>query len=199
MSDILRLATEDDAAPIQAIYAPCVRETVISFEMEPPTVEEMRRRIAATLPRYPWLVCERGGEIAGYVYASSHRARAAYQWSVEVTAYVHVDHRRKGVGQALYTSLLRLLTLQGYYNAYAGIALPNPASVRLHESVGFQPIGVYHAVGYKHGGWHDVGWWERALAERPGAEPSPPLSLDAASRLPDWQAAMASGLPFLNR
>jgi len=197
MSAILRLATNADADQIQAIYAPCVRDTVISFETEPPTEAEIRRRITTTLTRYPWLVCDRDGEIAGYVYASSHRERAAYQWSVEVTAYVHAAHRRTGVGHALYTSLFRLLALQGYYNAYAGIALPNPASIGLHESVGFQPVGIYHAVGYKHGAWHDVGWWECTLADRPDVAPEPPLSLDATSRHPSWEAAMGAGLPLL--
>src|SRR5690606_40040690 len=133
MAPVIRLATEQDAAQIQAIYASIVRETAISFEFDPPTVEEMRQRIRKTFERLPWLVYEDRGAILGYVYASPHRERAAYQWSVDVSVYVRADARRSGVGRALYTSLFRLLALQGYYNAYAGISLPNPASVSLHE------------------------------------------------------------------
>jgi phosphinothricin acetyltransferase len=174
MAPVIRLATEQDAAQIQAIYASIVRETAISFEFDPPTVEEMRQRIRKTLERLPWLVYEDRGAILGYVYASPHRERAAYQWSVDVSVYVRADARRSGVGRALYTSLFRLLALQGYYNAYAGISLPNPASVSLHESLGFRPVGVFQAVGYKFGKWHDVGWWQLALQDRP-ASPKPPV------------------------
>jgi L-amino acid N-acyltransferase YncA len=148
MTTIIRLATPADAPGVQAIYAPVVHETAISFELEPPTVEEIRQRIVKTLERWLWLVCERRGDILGYVYAGQHRTRPAYQWSVDVSAYVHASARRLGVGRALYHSLFSLLALQGFYQAYAGITLPNPASVRLHESLGFQPVGVYRAVGY---------------------------------------------------
>src|SRR5919199_3326619 len=140
---ISRLATERDAEQIAAIYAPNVTETIISFELEPPDAEEMRRRITGTLERFPWLVCEREKRVSGYAYASAHGSRAAYRWSVDVSAYVHEGERRSGVGRALYTSLFSLLSLQGFYNAYAGITLPNPASVGLHEALGFRPVGVY--------------------------------------------------------
>src|SRR5947209_12608865 len=142
MTATIRLATEADAEGIVAIYAPIVRETAISFEVEAPDVNAMRRRITETLAHLPWLICERRGEVLGYAYASTHRTRAAYQWSVDVSVYVHARIRRSGVGKALYTSLLRFLDLQGFYNVYAGITLPNPASVRLHESLEFQPVGV---------------------------------------------------------
>src|SRR5437016_10342731 len=163
MTATIRLATEADAEGIVAIYAPIVRETAISFEVEAPDVNAMRRRIAETLAHLPWLICERRGEVLGYAYASTHRTRAAYQWSVDVSVYVHARIRRSGVGKALYTSLLRFLDLQGFYNVYAGITLPNPASVRLHESLEFQPVAVYRAVGYKLGAWHDVGGWYLGL------------------------------------
>jgi phosphinothricin acetyltransferase len=104
-------------------------------------------------------VWEEGGALLGYAYATRHRERLAYQWSVDVSCYVHPDARGRGVGKALYIELLRALRAQGFRNAYAGIALPNAASVRLHESVGFEPVGVYRGVGYKQGGWRDVGWW----------------------------------------
>jgi L-amino acid N-acyltransferase YncA len=198
MTAVIRLATADDAPGVQAIYAPIVRETAISFELEPPTVAEMQQRIVKTLEHWPWLVCEPRGNILGYVYASQHRTRAAYQWSVDVSVYVHPNARRLGVGQALYRSLFALLALQGFYNAYAGITLPNPASVGLHESLEFHSVGVYRAVGYKLGAWHDVGWWQLTLRER-AMSPEPPTDLDTVRASPAWSAALATGVPFLRR
>jgi L-amino acid N-acyltransferase YncA len=198
MNARIRLAAASDAEALLAIYAPIVAETVISFELEAPTPEEMQRRITATLPSYPWLVYEEDRAVLGYVYASKHRERAAYQWSADVSVYVHPRARRGGVGRALYISLFALLRLQGIYNAYAGITLPNAASVGVHEAVGFRPVGVYASVGYKLGGWHDVGWWQLGLRERNGA----PQPLTPFSRLPQdaaWDAALAAGLPHLRR
>jgi L-amino acid N-acyltransferase YncA len=174
----IRLAAEADAEQAAAIYAPVVRETCISFELEPPDATEMRRRILATLERYPWLVCEQGGELSGYAYASEHRSRPAYRWSADVSAYVAPRRHRSGVGRALYGALFELLRLQGLYGAFAGITLPNAASVGLHEALGFQPVGVYRAVGFKLGAWHDVGWWRLALRE-PVGEPAEPLGYPA--------------------
>ncbi|MFZ5545066.1 MAG: arsinothricin resistance N-acetyltransferase ArsN1 family B [Pseudomonadota bacterium] len=160
----MRTATPDDAEAIAAIYAPIVRDTAISFELEPPTAGQMRERIAATLQRLPWLVSlDAQGEVNGYVYASRHRERAAYQWAVDTTAYVRADSRGQGVGRRLYEALFRTLAELGYFQAFAGIALPNEASVALHESVGFEPIGVYRNVGFKLGAWRDVGWWQKSL------------------------------------
>jgi L-amino acid N-acyltransferase YncA len=196
MTAIIRLATPRDAPGVQAIYAPVVRETATSFELEPPTVEDMRQRIAGVVERMPWLVCERRGEILGYAYASPHRVRAAYQWSVDVSVYIHAQVRRSGVGLGLYRSLFALLVLQGFYQAHAGITLPNPASVGLHESLGFQPVGVYRAVGYKLGAWHDVGWWQLTLQARVPA-PEPPLKASAVRESEAWRTALATGLPSL--
>jgi phosphinothricin acetyltransferase len=198
MTTTIRLATPDDAAGVQAIYAPVVRDTAISFELEPPSVEEMAQRMAETLARLPWLVCERRGDILGYVYAGRHRSRPAYQWSVDVSVYVQAQARGSGVGGALYRSLFAVLALQGFYNAYAGITLPNPASVGLHESLGFQPVGVYRAVGYKLGAWHDVGWWQLRL-QRPAIPPQLPIDLGTARRSTAWDLALAAGLAFLRR
>jgi phosphinothricin acetyltransferase len=192
----IRLAAESDAAAMLAIYEPIVRQTIISFELEPPDEAEMRRRIATTLEHWPWLVCVSGADLLGYAYASQHRSRAAYRWAVDVSAYVHPSARRRGLGRALYTALLALLPLQGYTNAYAGIALPNPASVALHEAAGFEPVGVYRSVGFKLGAWRDVGWWQRSLAPLP-ARPEPPIPLVAAMTLPSWPAALAAGNPLL--
>ncbi|HEV3477166.1 MAG TPA: arsinothricin resistance N-acetyltransferase ArsN1 family B [Rubrobacteraceae bacterium] len=193
----IRLATESDAEQVADIYAPNVADTVISFELEPPDALEMRRRIEVTLGRYPWLVCEgHDGKLLGYVYAGAHGSRAAYQWSVDVSVYVHKNARRRGVGRALYTALFAVLDLQGFYNAYAGATLPNPASVGLHESVGFRPVGVYRGVGYKLGAWHDVVWWHLPIRERV-ADPDPPADLPSVLASEEWDAAMASGLPLL--
>jgi L-amino acid N-acyltransferase YncA len=193
MAPAIRLATAHDAEQVQAIYAPCVRDTAISFELEPPSVDTMRQRIIHTLESFPWVVCEHCGEVQGYAYASAHRTRAAYQWSVDVSVYVNAQARRSGVGQAVYCSLFKLLALQGFYNAYAGITLPNPASVGLHESLGFRPVGVYRAVGYKLGTWHDVGWWQLVLQDYAGV-PEPPTDLSVARASAEWDTALAAGV-----
>ena len=172
----IRCATGEDARGILAIYAPIVRETAISFELEPPSVEEMQSKIETTLVKLPWLVCETGAGILGYAYASKHRERAAYQWSVDVSVYVAESARGNGLGRKLYTPLFGILEDLGYYSALAGIALPNPASVGLHEAMGFKPIGVYHSIGYKLGAWRDVGWWQKQLREYADS-PEPPMNM----------------------
>lgn len=196
MRPSIRLAIADDAAQALAIYDPVVRETTISFEVDPPTLAEMRLRITTTLERYPWLVCAAEDELLGYAYAGPHRSRPAYQWAVDVSVYIGPRRRRQGVGAALYTTLLRTLARQGFYSAYAGIALPNPGSVALHEALGFVAVGVYHQVGYKLGRWHDVGWWQRSLQPRRD-EPAPPLSIAALEHDAEWAAALAAGLARL--
>ena len=196
MSARLRLATIEDAEQIRAIYAPIVGEAIISFETEPPTAEEIAARITGTLERLPWLVCDAAGEVLGYAYASGHRSRPAYRWAVDVSTYVREDARRGGVGRALYLTLLELLALQGYVAAYAGIALPNPGSVRFHEALGFSAVGIYRQVGYKLGAWHDVGWWQRELWKRP----QPPHEPRTAAQLwheSAWREVLAAGNELL--
>ena len=189
---MIRLAGPGDAAAVAAIYAPYVTGASTSFEYAPPDEAEIAARIASTLAATPYLVYESAGEILGFAYASKHRERAAYQWSVDVSVYVDDRAHRRGVGRALYESLFALLRLQGYYAAHAGITLPNPASVGLHEALGFRLVGVYRAVGFKRGAWHDVGWWQLPLRERTGT-PDPPRSLLDAQRDPGWERALAAG------
>ncbi len=171
---LLRSAAPADAAAIQTIYAPYVRDTCISFETEPPSIEEMRLRIEKILPRWPWLVCEEEGKVVAYAYAGEHRSRAAFRWAVEVAVYVRQDQHRRGHGRRLYARLLSLLRQQGFYHAYAAIYVPNPASVALHEAVGFQPCARFPKIGFKLGEWRDVGWWHLALQPLPPA-PAEPL------------------------
>jgi phosphinothricin acetyltransferase len=163
MAAFIRVATPADAPAIQAIYGPIVENTIISFETEPPTVAEMAGRIQKTLEFFPYLACEYNGAVIGYVYAGKHRERAAYQWAVDVTAYIREDYRGKGVGKALYTALMAMLAGQGFYQAFAVIALPNAGSVGIHESFGFKPVGISTNIGYKMEGWHDVGVWQAPI------------------------------------
>ncbi|NTU78226.1 MAG: N-acetyltransferase [Chloroflexales bacterium] len=196
MAALIRLATEHDANQIRAIYAPIVTQTNFSFELTPPTVSELRQRINKTLERMPWLSCELDGVVAGYAYATPHRVRVAYQWSVEVSVYVHEQHRQRGVARALYTSLFDLLRLQGYYNAFAGITLPNESGARLHQSFGFQPVGVYRAVAYKRGAWHDAEWYQLKLQEH-SSTPAVPAVITRLADTPALAAALGAGSALL--
>ncbi len=160
----IRAVSPDDAAALAAIYRPIVEQTTISFELEAPSEVEMRSRMAKLAPRYPWLVAVDRGSAAGYAYASPHRTRAAYASSVDVSVYVADAARRKGVGRALYAALFTdLAKTAAFHRAFAGIALPNDASVALHKRFDFEPIGIYHEVGRKFGRWIDVAWWQRSI------------------------------------
>jgi L-amino acid N-acyltransferase YncA len=174
---VVRVAKLEDAPAIAAIYAPYVRDTFISFEDEPPAAAEIGRRMTTGLSAYPWLVAEQDGEVAGYTYAGLHRAPAAYAWSINVSIYLRQGLQRRGLGHRLYRSLFDVARRQGFLRVYGGIALPNEASVGLHEAMGFKPIGVYRGVGYKFGAWRDVGWWGLDLREPP-ADPAPPAPFD---------------------
>lgn len=162
----LRPALESDAEAVAAIYRRYVLETSVSFEEAPPDAMAIRERMVGT-PRLPWYVAVRNDEVVGYAYGSAHRARAAYRWAVDVSVYLTDDERGRGTGRALYERLLPELARLGYVSAFAGIALPNPPSVVLHERLGFIRLGVFRQVGYKRGQWHDVGWWQRSLTEPP--------------------------------
>jgi L-amino acid N-acyltransferase YncA len=160
----LRLVVPDDAAQIAAIYAPFCCETAVSFETVAPDEETIRERIRAVTDRYPWVVAVSEEDVVlGYAYAGKHRERSAYRWSVDFTAYLAAASKRRGIGTKLYTALAELCRHLGYYRAFAGITLPNEASIRLHEKIGFRAIGLYRRVGFKLGKWHDVGWWSLDL------------------------------------
>ena len=195
MTATIRLATDADAPATAEIYSPAVG-TPATFEFEAPDAAEMQRRIRETLALHPWLVCDLDGRVAGYAYATRHRSRIGYQWSVETSVYVHGDFQRRGVGRALYRSLLAILAAQGHFNAYAGITLPNPASVALHESVGFRPLTVYRNVGFKLGAWQDVGWWHAELQPYAAAPPSP-IPVPALLARPSWRTLLGAGLEHL--
>jgi phosphinothricin acetyltransferase len=188
----IRLASEPDAEALAGIYAPFVEGTATSFETIPPGPDEMRRRVVETTTLYPWLVCEAGGEVVGYAYATQHRVRAAYRWSVDTAVYVAASHHRRGIGRGLYTSLFEVLRAQRFFNAYAGVTLPNAASVGLHEAVDFRRLGVFERVGYKLGRWHDVGWWHLALQKHNGI-PDEPLPLSNVTASTVWERMARCG------
>lgn len=162
---LIRDAESRDAAACAAIYAPYVEQTAISFESVAPSPEEMADRIAAAQREHAWLVAELdGGGVVGYAYGGPYKTRAAYRWSCEVSVYVARDRRRTGAGKALYTNLFARLADLGYHTAVAGMTQPNEASAALHRAMGFEPIGTYRRIGWKHDAWHDVTWTQRVLA-----------------------------------
>jgi L-amino acid N-acyltransferase YncA len=160
---LVRDAVRGDAAGCRDVYAPYVIGTAISFEGEPPTEAEMADRIGAALRTHAWVVLEDDGRVAGYAYGGPFMSRPAYRWSVSVSVYTEPGRRRPGAGRALYGALFDRLAARGYRMALAGIALPNDASVGLHRALGFEPVGTYRRVGWKHGRWHDVAWSQRPL------------------------------------
>ncbi|MGE3175901.1 MAG: N-acetyltransferase family protein [Vicinamibacterales bacterium] len=188
----IRSATPADGPSLNAIYAPYCTGSTVSFETGEPGGEEMARRVRAVQERGPWIVCEVSGAVAGYAYASRHRDRAAYRWAVDTAVYVAPPFHRRGIGRALYTTLFALLRAQGYVRACAGITVPNEGSVRLHESCGFTPVGIYRRVGYKLGAWRDVAWYQADLQPDP-AVPAEPLPLAAVSD-EVWRRAVAEGV-----
>ena len=181
----IRLATEADSGSILEIYAPFITDTVITFEYEVPTVTEFGKRITNIQKKYPWLICEVNGSVVGYAYASKFSERAAYDWSVDFSIYIkHLYHGKK-IGKALYFALFELLKLQGYYNAYAGVTLPNIKSESIHQSFGFKPVGVYQNVGYKFGNWHDVKWFELKIQDY-SKSPITPKIIDEINNTPEF-------------
>jgi L-amino acid N-acyltransferase YncA len=169
-SSNVREALERDAGACAAIYAPYVIDTPISFETDPPQPAEMAERIAAAARTHAWLVLEQEGRVVGYAYGGPFNSRAAYRWSCEVSVYLEWGRRRTGGGRALYTALFARLAERGFRTVVAGMTLPNDASVGLHRALGFEPVGTYRRIGWKHGRWHDVAWAQRTI----GAGQDPP-------------------------
>ncbi|MBS7455870.1 GNAT family N-acetyltransferase [Coralloluteibacterium stylophorae] len=176
---MIRVARAGDAEAVQAIYAPCVTGSALTFETEVPDVAAMRTRMLDRLEHYPWLVLEEDGRVLAYAYASRFRERAAYDWIAETSVYTHADARRRGLARHIYGVLLDVLALQGLTQAVGVITLPGHGSVALHEAMGFAPAGVWRASGWKLGAWHDVGVWQRQLRDAPG----PPVPTTPFARL----------------
>lgn len=169
----VRDASAADAEACAAIYAPYVTDSAITFEIDPPGAAEMAERIARAQSTHAWLVAEDDGRVVGYAYGGPMKPRAAYRWSCEVSVYLEPGRRRTGAGRALYEALFTRLTARGYRTAVAGMTLPNPASEGLHKSLGFEPIGIYRNIGWKHDTWHDVAWSQRPLAQLPDPPEEP--------------------------
>ncbi len=165
-SPMIRMASRTDAQAVRYIYSPSVLKTATSFEVDLPPVEEFEKRIEEIQKQFPWLVCELNGVVVGYAYASPHRTRSAYAWSVESTVYVDESCRRQGIAKILYEKLFQILKQQGVVNVLAGITIPNMESIYFHESMGFQKIAQFKDIGFKMGKWWDVGWWQLQL-QRP--------------------------------
>lgn len=185
----LRRATRADARGVLAIYGPVVRDTAISFEDEVPSEAELAERITTVGARYPWLVAERDGEVAGYAYATTFRTRAAYRWTVESSVYVHGAHRGVGLARTLMEALLDVLRALGYRTVVAGATMPNDSSARLHESVGFALAGTFPRVGHKFGAWHDVRFWTLDLGAQDDS--AAPRSIDELTDLAERLASFA--------
>ncbi len=183
----IRLATIEDSDSLLAIYAPYIANTAITFEYQIPSKMEFRERVANIRKEYPWLVCEINNQIVGYAYASRFREREAYKWSVSLSIYINQNYHGKGIGKALYYALLELLKLQGYYNAYVTITLPNIKSESFHEAIGFKEIGVYHKAGYKLGAWHDIKGYELKINEHIQS-PVEPKSINEISNTGEFKA-----------
>jgi phosphinothricin acetyltransferase len=160
---LIRDASARDADACAAIYAPYVTGTAITFESEPPSPAQMAERIAAAAREHAWVVLEADGRVVGYAYGGPYKSRAAYRWSCEVSVYLERGRRRTGGGRALYDALFSRLAARGFRTAVAGMTLPNEASVGLHRALGFEPVGTYRRIGWKHGAWHDVAWTQRPI------------------------------------
>ena len=166
---LIRAARESDFDAVAELTNHFIRETAIHFGAEPVTAAELREPWSTHREMYPFLVAEVEGRFAGFSRAGSYRERTAYAWTVETTVYVAVGMERKGVGKALYERLFTILREQGFETAIGGIALPNEASVRLHEATGFVKVAHLARAGWKLGRFHDLGFWQRDLDPPNGA------------------------------
>ena len=171
----MRVVQPSDAASILEIYTPYILNTAVTFETEIPSADSFEERIKHYTEKWPWIVYEENGALAGYAYATKHRERLAYQWCVESSVYVGDKFQRKGIASKLYNALFEVLRLQGFINIYAGITLPNDKSIAFHEQFGFTNFVYYKNVGYKLGEWRTVGWWQKQINTYE-KQPSTPLN-----------------------
>jgi L-amino acid N-acyltransferase YncA len=188
---LIRFAETNDMAAIAAIYAPYCESSAITFETEALSPGQMAQRFTRLGQKYPWVVAEIDGAVAGYAYGGPHHERAAYRWASNVSVYVDDSYQRNGVGRDLYRALFDVMRLQGFTQAIAGITLPNDPSVALHKSLGFQLMGVYKNIGYKLGAWRDVGWWQLPLTENLHP-PVDTLPISEVARLPQVAEILAA-------
>jgi L-amino acid N-acyltransferase YncA len=189
---VLRLATPADGDAVAAIYAPYVADTSISFELVPPTGEEMAGRIARIIERGPYVVAEVDGVVRAYAYAGRFRDRAAYDWTAESTVYVDRTLHRTGLGRATMEAVLRVLRLQGFLTVVAGVTPPNPGSEGLHLALGFERVGTFEGVGWKNGRWWDVAFFQLALSPHAdGSDPEPIRALPDLLGTPELARAIA--------
>ncbi|MBN1266284.1 MAG: N-acetyltransferase [Anaerolineales bacterium] len=195
---IIRMAVPADADAMLEIYTPIVRNSCISFEEIPPSLKVFQQRIRETLRTHPWLVCENDTCILGYAYATPYRHRPAYRWTVETSVYIRPEFQRRGIARALYTSLLELLRMLGFHNAVAITALPNEASTKLHQTIGFELVGTLKAAGFKLDGWHDTALWQYTLLRSTTSPVSQPITLEETQESPEWKRALADGEKLLN-
>ncbi len=173
MASFIRIARDEDAAAIHAIYAPSVITGSATFETVLPGVDAMRERLRARLQHYPYLVWDEAGDVLAYAYAGRFRERAAYDWIAETSIYVRADAQRRGIARRLYGTLLAAMRLQGIHQAVGVITLPGTVSVALHERMGFSAAGVWRQAGFKQGQWWDVGVWQKQL--QPATCPPQPV------------------------
>jgi L-amino acid N-acyltransferase YncA len=190
---MIRVAEAHDAIAIAEIYRPYVEKTAITFEEVPPSAEEMAAKIAKVGSVFPFLVCEEGGEVLGYAYATRYRERAAYRWSLEDSVYLREDAKGRGLGRALLGALIVLLRELGYVKIYAVITPPNPASVALHEAFGFAPLCRFSDTAYKRGEWLAIDWSELTLREPPANPEEPTPFPEFARARPERLAEILSG------
>ncbi len=195
---LIRLINEKDVSGVLGIYKPFILQSVISFEYDPPTEDEFWDRIKTISSVYPWLVCQDHHRIIGYAYASRHRTRTAYDWSTESTVYILPDYQRKGIARILYETIFEILHLQGYFNVYAGITLPNDKSVSFHRALGFTEVGTFKNIGFKLGHWHDTYWMQLALADHP-ADPFFPKKLSEISASKAFESILRKANDRLNK
>ncbi len=173
----IRLVRPEDSEAVRAIYAQYIH-TPITFECTLPSQQAFAQRIAGICGDYPYLVCAEGDAVVGYAYAHRQMEREAYQWNAELSVYLDERHTSRGWGKSLYTALMGLLALQGIKTVYAGVTIPNEKSEGLHASMGFSRLGTYHRTGFKNGQWHDVAWFEKAIAPYE-ADPMQPIPFSA--------------------